>query len=149
MGSKPFITSMKADGGKKGGRPRSTSNEELLNFLRSIPGERFTLKEATEGGPLSRSQMRRRLNELKELGLVKQYDLGNQTVNQYSLLIEEDDVAQAVDNLNQNARPGELGEVLGCSEEGALVWLRALEEEGVLASKPIGGGMRAWSVRRR
>jgi hypothetical protein len=84
---------------------------------------------------------------MKELGLVKQYDLGNQTVNQYSLIIEEEDVVKAVDNLNQNARPSELGDVLGCSEEGSRVWLRALEEDGVLASKPIGGDKRAWSVR--
>lgn len=135
----------KRDGGKRG-RPRDVTNEELLSHLRRIQGERFTLNDARDGTPFSsKSQTRKRLNEFIELGLLKQHDLGG-SINQYSLITDEGGVVSAVDQLDQNARAEDVADVLDCELEGALIWLRVLENDGILASKPVGDGARAWSV---
>ena len=133
----------------KGGRPRSVSNSELLSHLKSIDKERFTLTEAVENTPFSnKSGVNPRLQEFVELGLLEKYDLGGKTApNQYSLKLTEEQVISAIDELDQLARPEDVAEKLGCDFEVALIWLRALESEGVLGSKPAAGTGRVWSVR--
>lgn len=135
------------EGGGKTGRPRDVSNPELLGHIRSIEKERFTLKEVRDASPFSsRSGTLSRLNEFVEIGLLTQHDLGKGNPNQYSLNITEEDIIGALNEVDQNASDEDVAKVLDCDLRAALTWLRMLEGEGVLGSKPVGGGERVWSL---
>lgn len=129
----------------KGGRPAKVTDKDIINIIRNHESDEVPLRDISDSVSISHSAMARKMRDLRQRDFVKLRDLGNGNPDLYSLKTTENDVLKSIDELDQNATPEEVANHLGVPEQVSLTWLRLLEEEDKLWSKPTGNSQRSWS----
>jgi len=130
-------------GAGKGGRPAQVTDKDIINIMRRHESDEVPLRDISDSVSISHSAMARKMRDLRQRDFITLRDLGSGNPNLYRLKITEQDVLKAVDELDQNATPEEVANELDVAKQIALTWLRILEEEDKLGSKPTGDSQRS------